>query len=478
MKPSSLTFRKNAEHALLDTQLQRALDKAGSGFIDKRHAAMAALPEFEQLRHTAREIKEHTLSHLDEYLLRFEQQVVNNGGQVHWASTSKQATDRIVELCREANARKVTKGKTMVGEEVGLNEALQQAGISPIETDLGEYIIQLADEPPSHIIAPAIHKTREQITALFKQHHARYGLTQPLETVPAIVNEARQVLRQEFIQADVGITGANLLIADTGSTVLVTNEGNGDLTASLPRVHIVIASIEKVVPTLEDATVILRLLARSATGQEITSYTSFFTGPKRETDVDGPEQFHVVLVDNGRTGMLGNEYHSMLRCIHCGACLNHCPVYSAIGGHAYGWVYPGPMGAVLTPLMIGLQQAPDLPQASTLCGRCAEVCPMSIPLPDLLRQHRFKLIQQHAVKLKPRLALASWGFLAIRPRLYRWVMNIMTRVLKWASRGRGRLHNVPFAGGWTQSRDLPAPQGETFIAAWQRQHVRRSADNE
>ncbi|NNF96662.1 MAG: lactate utilization protein, partial [Halobacteria archaeon] len=389
----------------------------------------------------------------------------------------QQATDIIVGLCRQAHAKKVTKGKTMVGEEVGLNEALQQAGISPIETDLGEYIIQLAEEPPSHIIAPAIHKTREQITALFKQHHARYGLTQPLETVPAIVNEARQVLRQEFIQADVGITGANLLIAATGSTVLVTNEGNGDLTASLPRVHIVIASIEKVVPTLEDATAILRLLARSATGQEITSYTSFFTGPKREADHDGPEQFHVVLVDNGRTEMLGNAYHPMLRCIHCGACLNHCPVYSAIGGHAYGWVDPGPMGAVLTPLMIGLPQAPDLPQASSLCGRCAEVCPMSIPLPDLLRQHRFKLTEQHAVKLKPRLALAGWGFLAVRPGLYRWMMDMMVRVLHWVSRGRGRLHKVPFVGGWTRSRDLPAPQGETFIVAWQRQQAKRKADN-
>lgn len=478
MKSSSLSFRTNAERALLDTQLQRALDKARSGFIDKRRAALDALPEFEQLRHTAREIKEHTLSRLDEYLLQFEQHVLDSGGQVHWASTSTQATDIVVKLCHEANASRVTKGKTMVGEEVGLNEALEAAGIAPVETDLGEYIIQLAQEPPSHIIAPAVHKTREQIATLFREHHARYGLTQPLETIPAIVNEARQVLREEFIQSEVGITGANLLIAETGSTVLVTNEGNGDLTASLTRVHIVITSIEKVVPTLEDATVILRLLSRSATGQEITTYTSFLTGPRRETDQDGPEQFHVVLVDNGRTAMLGNAYHPMLRCIHCGACLNHCPVYSAVGGHAYGWVYPGPMGAVLTPLMIGLQQAPDLPQASSLCGRCAEVCPMSIPLPDLLRQHRFELSKQHAVKLKPRLALAAWGFLAVRPVLYRWAMNMMTRVLHWASRGRGRFHKLPLIGAWTQSRDLPAPQGGTFISAWQRQHVNREADNE
>jgi L-lactate dehydrogenase complex protein LldF len=476
MKSSSRAFSANAEKALLDTQLQRALNKAGSGFIDKRLAALDALPEFESLRDTARTIKEHTLSHLDEYLVHFEQQVVANGGQVHWARTPAEAANLVVDLCRTVGAQHVTKGKTMVGEEIGVNEALQQAGMTPIETDLGEYIIQLADEPPSHIIAPAIHKTREQITALFKQHHARYGLTKPLETVPEIVNEARQVLRQEFLQADVGITGANLLIAETGSTVLVTNEGNGDLTASLPRVHIVIASIEKVVPTLEDATVILRLLARSATGQEITSYTSFFSGPKRDTDLDGPEAFHVVLVDNGRTEMLGNDYHPMLRCIHCGACLNHCPVYSAIGGHAYGWVYPGPMGSVLTPLMIGLQQAPDLPQASSLCGRCAEVCPMSIPLPDLLRQHRFRLHAQHSAPLLTRLTLGAWAWLARRPAIYRWTMNTISGVLHRLSRKRGRLHRLPFASPWTRSRDFPAPQGETFMSAWAKKSRQQGGD--
>jgi len=466
MKSQSRAFPVNAEKALLDNQLQRALNKAGSGFIDKRRAAIDALPVFEALREKAKTIKEHTLLHLDEYLVHFEQQVMANGGEVHWARTPAEAAEVVVGLCRAVDARRVTKGKTMVGEEIGVNEALQQAGMIPVETDLGEYIIQLADEPPSHIIAPAIHKTREQITALFKQHHARYGLTQPLETVPEIVNEARQVLRQEFIQADVGITGANLLIAETGTTVLVTNEGNGDLTASLPRVHIVIASIEKVVPTLEDATVILRLLARSATGQEITSYTSFFTGSKRERDQDGPEQFHVVLVDNGRTAMLGNDYHPMLRCIHCGACLNHCPVYSAIGGHAYGWVYPGPMGSVLTPLMIGLQQAPDLPQASTLCGRCAEVCPMSIPLPELLRQHRFQLHEQHAGSWLARLGLSIWTSLARRPTLYRRLTNVFTRLLYTFSGKQGRVRRLPLAGAWTRSRDFPAPQGETFLSSW------------
>lgn len=474
MKSMSHAFPQNAHEALLDEQLQGALNKAKGGFIDKRQLAINALPEFGQLRQTAKEIKEHTLANLDEYLQRFEVGVINNGGQVHWAQSAKDANSIVVKLCRDVNARHITKGKTMVGEEIGLNDALADADITAVETDLGEYIIQLAEEPPSHIIAPAVHKTREQIASLFHQHHAQYGLTKPLETVPDIVNEARKVLRKEFINADVGIIGANLLVAETGSTVLVTNEGNGDLTASLPRVHIVIASIEKVVPTLEDASVILRLLARSATGQEITTYTSFFTGPKRQSDHDGPEQFHVVLVDNGRSEMLGNAYHDMLRCIRCGACLNHCPVYGAIGGHAYGWVYPGPMGSVLTPLMAGLKEAHDLPEASSLCGRCQEVCPMSIPLPSMLREHRVRLYQQHIVKSQTRWKLTLWASLAKRPALYRWIMNNSTRLLALLAGRRGRFKYLPMLGNWTTSRDLPAPQGETFMSAW----VKRSSAKE
>jgi len=471
MKFNSDAFTQNAHRALLDAPLQRALGNAKTGFMVRRRAALDVLPEFDALRERAIAIKQHTLSHLDDYLLRFEAQVTQNGGQVHWAETPQQATAIINDLCRQAEANKITKGKTMVGEEVGLNEALEAAGLNVVETDLGEYIIQLAEEPPSHIIAPAVHKTREQIADLFAEHHAKYGLGKHLESVPEIVNEARSILRSEFISADVGITGANLLIAETGSTVLVTNEGNGDLTASLPKVHIVIASIEKVVPTLEDATVILRLLSRSATGQELTAYTSLFTGPKRATDPDGPQQFHVVLVDNGRSAMLGNEYRDMLRCIHCGACLNHCPVYGAIGGHAYGWVYPGPMGAVLTPLFTELSRSYDLPQASSLCGRCEEVCPMSIPLPRLLREHRNQTHRRHLGSLRARWGLAAWAFVARRPGLYRMLVAPMMKLLRTLGGKRGRLRRLPLAGSWTRSRDLPAPQGETFIAAWQKQQA-------
>ena len=466
MKPSSYKFTKNSSAALQDVQLQKALGNVGSGFIDKRKRAIDALPEFEALRIKARQIKDHTLDHLDLYLEQFEQQVIRSGGQVHWARTPAEARQIIVDLCQQAKAKIVTKGKSMVGEEIDLNTALEQAGMEAVETDLGEYIIQLAHESPSHIIAPAIHKTRAQIAELFHEHHAQYGLDAPLDSVSSIVDEARRVLRDKYIRADVGITGANFLIAETGSAVIVTNEGNGDLTASLPETHIVLASLEKVVPTLEDTTVLLRVLARSATGQEITAYTTFFTGPRRQQDLDGPNAFHVVLLDNGRSEMLGNEYRDMLRCIRCGACLNHCPVYQAVGGHAYGWVYPGPMGSVLTPLMLGLKESAELPNASSLCGRCEEVCPMSIPLPQMLRAHRNHEFTEKITPARQRLAMKLWSLMATRPFFYRIASRIMIRTLKAWARGKGTMSRVPLAGAWTGSKDLPAPQGKTFFESW------------
>jgi len=469
MKPTSHTFAAKAHQALHDTILQQALAKARGGFVDKRRAAIEALPEFAPLRAAGRAIKDHTLAQLDHYLLRFEREVQAAGGQVHWAETPGEACAAVLDICRQAGARMIAKGKSMVGEEIALNEALEAAGFEVVETDLGEYIIQLAHEPPSHIIAPAVHKTRRQIAELFEDRHRQPGLTRPLETVPQIVDEARRILRAKFLAADVGITGANFLIAETGSAVIVTNEGNGDLSATLPRVHIVLASIEKVVPTLEDASVLLRLLARSATGQEITSYTTFFTGPRRADDPDGPDAFHVVLIDNGRSQMLGGAFHEMLRCIRCGACLNHCPVYGAVGGHAYGWVYPGPMGAVLTPLMVGLPEGRDLPNASTLCGRCEAVCPMAIPLPKLLREHRRREFSQRLTPARARWALAAWAFLAKRPQLYRRAARLAAGLLGKLSRGHGRLRRLPLASAWTAARDLPAPQGETFMDQWQRQ---------
>ncbi|MGO9545975.1 MAG: LutB/LldF family L-lactate oxidation iron-sulfur protein [Rhodomicrobium sp.] len=467
MQPTSLNFKENAARALHDPQLQRALGNVKTGFIVKRAAARAALPEFDALRDVAVEIKKHTLAHLDIYLEEYERRVLETGGHVHWARDAAEAREIIIGLCREAGAKTVTKGKSMVSEEIGLNAAMEAAGIEPVETDLGEYIIQLRHETPSHIIAPAVHLNRDQIEADFREAHKSLPPERDLTQIPELVGEARTMLRQRFIAADVGITGANFLIAETGSSVIVTNEGNGDLTQLLPRTHIVIASIEKVVPTLEDASTIIRLLARSATGQEITTYTTFSTGPRREGDPDGPEAYHVVLLDNGRSEMLGTEFQDMLRCIRCGACMNHCPVYAAVGGHAYGWVYPGPMGAVLTPQLIGIAEGAHLPNASSFCGRCQSVCPMNIPLPKMMRHWRERDFLAKSPASIPKLALRGWAFFAKRPRLYRLAMSPGVRILSLLAGRKRRFSWLPLAGAWTKYRDLPAPAPRSFQALWQ-----------
>lgn len=466
MKSTAHLFKHQARNALENPGLREALSRAKGGFIGKRQIAVGHFTDFEDLRDRGKRIKDHTLAHLDFYLERFEAQVEAAGGQVHWAETAEEARQTIVHICRQHGASRVTKGKSMAGEEVNLNEALEGAGIEAVETDLGEYIIQLAKEPPSHIIAPAIHKTRQQITDLFNEHHHQGTFKDKLRSVPELVNEAREMLREKFLTADVGITGANFLVAETGSIFLVTNEGNGDLTHTLPRVHISIAGIEKLVPTLEDATALIRLLARSATGQDMTSYTSMVTGPKRQDDPDGPEEFHFVLLDSGRTRMLGNRFREMLRCIRCGACMNHCPVYSAVGGHAYGWVYPGPMGSVLTPMFLGLDKARDLPHACTLNGRCQSVCPVKIPLPDLLRELRGLQFDQKMVDSPTRYGLGVWSFMATRPWLYHLASRLGIGLLGRLGKRRGRFRRLPLADGWTGSRDMPAPQGQTFQAAW------------
>jgi len=466
-------FRRKARQALADPALRQAMSRAGGGFAGARREAAGTLPEFDTLCDAARDIKDHVLSHLDLYLETYERQTVENGGQVHWASTAEEACAIISRICQRADARLVVKGKSMVSEEIGLNEVLEKNGIQVAETDLGEYIIQLAGETPSHIIAPAIHKTRDQITELFYQHHRELGYGERVTRRDAIVDEARSVLRSVFSRADVGITGANFLVAETGANVIVTNEGNGDLTSCLPRVQIITAGIEKVIPSLDDLSVLLRVLGRSATGQEMSAYTTLYSGPRREADEEGPEEYHVVLVDNGRSAMLAGDYRSMLRCIRCGACLNHCPVYSAVGGHPYGWVYPGPMGSVLTPLVKGFDTSFDLPNACTLNGRCSAVCPVRIPLSDLLRQHRVEQYRKRLYPLAGRVALSAWSWLARRPRLYQGVMALPVWVMHRLGRQHGGLKRLLAIPGWTSSRDMPAPESRTFLSQWQ---TRREQD--
>jgi L-lactate dehydrogenase complex protein LldF len=388
------------------------------------------------------------------------------GGEVHWARDAAEARNIILEILRAHGATCVTKGKSMVSEEIALNPFLEANGIRPIETDLGEYIVQLRDEPPSHIIAPAFHLSKEQVAETFRAAHTQLEPERSLVERSALVAEARRMLRAKFESADAGITGANFLSAAEGAAVLVTNEGNGDLTRLLPRTHIVLTGIEKIVPDLDDVAVLLRLLTRSATGQDISSYVSIMSGPRAADETDGPEHFHVVLLDNGRTKLLGTEAQDVLRCIRCGACLNHCPIYGAVGGHAYGATYSGPIGAALNPGLLGVGVAHHHPNASTFCGRCAEICPVKIPLPKIMRHWRAR---EYAQGLAPKSAvfgLSLWAFAAKRPWLYRLCARVAARVLRQRARKNGFVHALPLMRGWFAVRDLPAPEGKTFHDLW------------
>lgn len=467
---TSLSFSANAARAQADADLQSALDKLQRDTRTGRQAIIARLPEFEALRDRAVAIKDHTLENLDHYLEKFEANVIDAGGHMHWCEDAAAARETILEICRAADAKIVGKGKSMVSEEIALNDFLIANGLEVVETDLGEYILQLREETPSHIVMPAIHLKKEQIAETFRDHHTMLAPDRPLNEPREMTEEARVRLREKFLAADVGITGANMLIAETGSVVVVTNEGNGDLTQTLPRIHIVIATIEKVVPRIDDALSILRILARSATGQEITSYTTFATGPRRTGDPDGPEEFHLVLLDNGRTKLLDGAFRDVLRCIRCGACQSACPVYGAVGGHAYGGVYGGPIGAVLTPALDGIENAWTLPEASSFCGSCEDVCPMRIPLPGLMRRWREIAHAGKLNKARARRGLAIWAFAARRPWLYRTGARIAIRVLHTLARRRGHIRSMPLAGGWTAARDLPAPEGGRFIDQWHRKH--------
>jgi L-lactate dehydrogenase complex protein LldF len=470
MLNTSPDFKENVRHAMADAGLQKALDRAKKPFALSRANAVAGLPEFEALRETAKSIKNHTIAHLDVYLESFAAKVEQQGGQVHWCRTAEDARNAVLGICQRVGARTVTKGKSMISEEIGLNDFLAAKGVEPIETDLGEYILQLRNEAPSHIIGPAFHLNREDWEASFRAAHTHLPADRVFAEKRDIQAEARAVLREKFLAADVGITGANFLIAETGTSIIVTNEGNGDLTQTLPRVHIVLASLEKIVPTIEDTLSLLRVLARSATGQEFSVYTTFSTGPKRPGDLDGPEEYHVILLDNGRSNMVGSEFQDMLRCIRCSACMNHCPVYLTVGGHAYGSMYSGPMGSVLTPAIFGADQAHLLPSASTFCGKCESVCPVKIPLTGMMRHWRERAFERNLSPATGRYGIGLWGFFARRPALYRTVTRVTAWSLGLAGRKRGSFRKLPLASAWTQARDMPAPEGETFFARYAREH--------
>ncbi len=454
-------FKERARKALADKQLKIALDRTTGNARTKRAAAVAAWPEFNEARAAAAAIKDHAIAHLGFYLEMFERNALASGAHLHWARDSEEACNIVVNICRDAGAKIVTRSKSMLGEEIGLPHALGAAGIRRVETDLAEHIIQLANETPSHIIWPAAHHTREDVAELFDRCHHQKPAGHDVESMVA---SARKELRPDFLAADVGISGANFLVAETGAICTITNEGNAELTTTPPRVHIVTAGIEKIVASTEQALQLTRLLVRSATGADLTQYTTFHCGPKRPGDRDGPEQFHIVLVDHGRTQML-RDMPEMLRCLRCGACLNHCVVYRNIGGHAYGGAYPGPMGSVLTPVFDGLEKSHDLPNACTLNGQCREVCPVEIPLPTLLRGWREKSWRGGLEPAPVRYATGLWAFAAARPRLYRLGLVFALPLMRLFAR-KGWISSLPLSSGWFAARDMPRPPKKSFMAQY------------
>src|SRR6266404_6366411 len=425
------TFDANARAALANVQLRGALRNATSLFGARRLEAARGLDNWEELRSQARAIKDETLLHLNQYLEEFAANAEKVGAQIHWARDADEANGIVCRLACERGARLVVKSKSMVTEEIHLNAALQAVGVAALETDLGEYIIQLAGETPSHIIAPAIHKTKGQIAELFTE---KLGIALT-DDIDRLTSAARQVLREKFAAADMGLSGVNFGVAETGTILILENEGNIRLTTSLPKTHIAVMGIEKVIPRFADLEVFLKLLPRSGTGQHLTSYQSLITGSKRRPEDEGPDEVHIILLDNGRSRMLARAVtRQSLACIRCGACLNACPVYQQVGGHAYGSVYPGPIGAVITPQLFGLTKAAQLPYASSLCGACREVCPVKIDIPELLLHLRAEItegqeqeavaIGQEAKPPKPRklesLAFKVWAAVMTRPHLYEW----------------------------------------------------------
>ena len=457
--------------AVRDPQLRRAFGSAGAGFDGARRDAIAEVsPErWEEWREEARRIKEHAIGNLDYYLGLLERKVRANGGQVHFAADAEQANRIVAEIARAGGVKIATKSKSMVSEELGLNHVLERQGVEVLETDLGEYIIQLAQETPSHLVAPAVHKNRAQVARLFAEH---LGVPYS-EDIEEMARVARIALRQKFLDADLGISGANFLVAETGTLVIVTNEGNGRLCTSAPRIHVGITGMEKVIPSMQDLAVFLRLLPRSATGQRITSYVSMVSGPRRADDEDGPEEFHLVIVDNGRSRLLADPaLRESLYCIRCGACLNICPIYQRVGGHAYGWVYPGPIGSIVTPELVGVAQAKDLPNASTLCGACREACPVRINIPRMLLHLRHELAESGDSGRRAASdtdAMLARGFAAVMssPMLLRAARRLGRLALRPLSKG-GKIGatRLPLLSRWTAARDLPAPAPRSFAEIW------------
>ena len=463
--PTYIGFGEYSQH--VPGSIPSAVQQATCRFVGGRAARVAELPQWEQLRQAGSDIRMHTIEHMDVYLARLEERVTSAGGIVHWAETAEQARRIVIQIAKEHNVRTAVKSKSMATEEIGLNDALEGAGIQAIETDLGEYIIQLAGTGPSHIIAPAVHLKKEEIAALFSE---KLGIDAPADPAE-LARIAREVLREKFLNAGMGISGGNFLVAETGTLVLVTNEGNGRMCTTMPDLHVAVVGIDKVIPDWESLTVFLKLLARSATGQKLSVYTQFITGPRREEAEFGPREFHLVLLDNGRSRILRDPVgREVLKCIRCGACANVCPVYNNVGGFAYGWVISGPIGAILAPQLLGTETARELPYASTLCGACAEVCPVKIPIPTLLRHLRKRVAQgdefaQPTMPLPIRFTASLASFALARNWLYRFGTRLLPAMMSIFKRGDW-IPAAPYPlSRWTSQRPLP-PFTARFRGWW------------
>jgi L-lactate dehydrogenase complex protein LldF len=459
MQVASMHFKETAHVKLHDARLQGNLKKMQGKFVANRRRSLVELDDFEGTRDAGKAIRNRALEDLDVWLETFEANAAARGATVLWAQTPAEVNALVLEIAARHQVHKIIKSKSMVSEESALDHAIEAAGLTVVETDLGEYILQINDyEPPSHIIGPALHKSKEEVAELFHKTHGTALKTD----IQELCLEARGVLRQHYLTADMAITGGNFFVAETGSVVLVTNEGNATLATTLPKVHVAISGIEKIVPTLEDVATLMRLLARSSTGQSISNYVDILTGPKGAGEFHGAEHMYFILVDSGRTGILASDVREALRCIRCGACMNHCPVYQNVGGHSYGWVYPGPIGSILTPMYVGLENAQDLPAASTMCNQCGVVCPVRIPLPDLQRKLREKAFAGGLRPWYEKLAFRLWAYTAKRPALYAFATRIGVRMLKGMGGREGLIHKLPVGKGWTDERDMPAPAGRTF----------------
>ncbi len=470
----SVEFDSKIHSTLADASLQLAIYTATGRLKDKRTETVApeVLPDYQELRTQANALKKHSIENLDHYLEEFERNVEARGGKVIYCKDGTEVADFVLGLARERKAHLIVKSKSMTTEEVDLNERLEHHGLESVETDLGEYILQLAHERPYHIVAPALHKTRYDVAEIFTQRlHVPNEVV--IEKQTAI---ARAVLREKFLAADIGISGANFLIADSGAVVIIENEGNARLTTSAPKIHITVAGIEKVIPRAQDLATFLKLLARSATGQALSVYTSFLSGPRRPGEIDGPDEFYVVLLDNGRTKLLPDRSkRQSLYCIRCGACLNTCPVYRKIGGHSFPWVYSGPIGAIITPQFMGVSHEPGLPFASSLCGACGEVCPVKIDIPKILLELRSDVKKTEAREKQnriERLAFRAFAWMMTHPRVYAWAGRIAGAMAPSTDSGWIRTvpptMNVGPVKAWTSQRDLPAPPAKSFREMWRR----------